>query len=109
MAESKRKTKRRVGGVVVVILLFAAVAFVGLLFALYLGSARSSSNEQAQQIALMCLVVAMAALALLLAGPAWTGSSVVARAVVGGLLSSLSMTIIAALALAAFDYCVTHD
>jgi hypothetical protein len=108
MADSKRKSPRRLGAAVTVTLSVAGMAFGGLLFALCVGSWWPWSNEPLQGSALMCLV-AMAVLSLLLAGLAWTRSSVVARAVVAGLLGGLAITINAALGLAVMDYAATGD
>src|SRR5262245_19868137 len=108
MADFQQRTPRRLGRVVTVILSVAGVAFGGLLFALCVGSSRASSNDPLQGSALICLA-AMALLSLLLAGLSWARSSVVARAVVGGLLGGLAMTINLALGFAVLDYVATGD
>src|SRR2546430_2122064 len=108
MAKSEQRSGRPLGPAVKIILPLAAIAFVGLLLALYLANGSNSLNDQWRQAALMCLV-ATAALGLLLVGLARTGSNVLARAVIGGVLCGVSATINASLALALFDYHVTSD
>ncbi len=105
MTDSEATQTRRFGGVVKAVLLSATVAFVGLLAVLFFSSRHALLAEQWQQALFLCLM-AIAVLTVLLAGLVWSGSGLLTRAILGGVLGGLSAVVNAALALAVFDYSV---